>query len=205
MVNVGRRAEHAHDTRAAVVQAAEQLFAERGFAAATIDDVAEQARVTKGAVYHHFDGKQDLFRAVVEQLYQRLVVALADPPLEQRLSMDADLWDVICAAYQARLDHVSVDPAFQRIVDQDALAVLGYEVLQDIAQSIANVALLPVLEEAIETGIIKPMAAETLARLLGALVAAAGREIAIAGDPDRARREVGQALDSFLQGLRGSA
>ena len=73
MIKVARRTEHAEDTRVAMLDAAERLFTDPGFAVATLDEVAEQARVTKGAVYHHFGGKLALFRAVVERLFQRLV------------------------------------------------------------------------------------------------------------------------------------
>jgi AcrR family transcriptional regulator len=202
MVKVGRRAEHAEDTRTAILDAAERLFTEPGFAAATLDDIAEQARVTKGAVYHHFGSKPALFRAVVERLFQRLVEDLAARGSDHKVKAGGDVWDAVCATYQARLDLVCADAAFQRILDHDAIAVLGYETLNDIAQSTANAALVPVLEEAIHTGLIEPIAADTLAKLMGALIGVASREIAAAQDTSRARRELGQALDAFLQGLR---
>lgn len=202
MVKVRRRADHAEDTRVAVLDAAEELFTEPGFAHATLDDVAARARVTKGAVYHHFAGKQALFRAVVERLFQRLADDLAETGIDHHRTAGGDLWDAVRAAYQARLDRVCTDAAFQRIVDRDATAILGYDTLTQIAQSTANAALVPVLEEAIDAGVIEPLPPDTLARLMGALIAACGREIAAAEDAERARREVGLALDTLLQGVR---
>ena len=202
MVKGARRADHAEDTRIAVLDAAEGLFARSGFAAATLDDVASHARVTKGAVYHHFDSKHALFRAVVDRLFQRLVDDLAKSGIDRHLKAAGDLWDAVCAAYQVRLDLVCTDEAFRRIVDQDAISVLGHDTLTEIAQSTANAALVPVLEEAIRMGLIEPMPADTVAKLMGSLVAAAGREIAAAEDSNRARLEVGQTLDTFFQGLR---
>jgi AcrR family transcriptional regulator len=202
MVKVARRAEHAEDTRIAVLDAAERLFTDPGYAAASLDDVAARARVTKGAVYHHFAGKRALFRAVVERLFRRLVDDLAAGGIDRHLEPGGDLWDAVCAAYQARLDRVCADPAFQRIVDHDAIAVLGHDTLTAIAQSTANAALVPVLEEAIRAGVISPLPADTLARLMGSLIGVASREIAAASDTRRARDDVGRVLDAFLQGLR---
>jgi AcrR family transcriptional regulator len=202
MVKVARRAEHAEDTRVAVLNAAEQLFTDPGFDAVTLDDIAARARVTKGAVYHHFDSKPALFRAVVERLFQRFTDQLAVRGIDHYLVSGGDLWDAVCATYQVGLDVVAADPAFQRIIDHDAMIVLGYDRLTEITQSTANAALVPVLEEAIRSELIEPVGADALARLLGALIAGASREIATADDPERARHETGKALDALLQGLR---
>lgn len=202
MVKVARRADHAEDTRTALLDAAERRFAEQGFAVATIDEIADDARVTKGAVYHHFGGKTALFRAVVERLYESVVTALTDTGVDAQARGDADLWDLVCASYQARLDHVAAHPAFSRIVDEDAIAVLGHDTMTEIVQPTISSALIPTLQEAIDTGLIKSVPADALAKLLGALITTAGREIAAAQDKERARLELGETLDAFLQGLR---
>jgi AcrR family transcriptional regulator len=197
-----RSAEHAEDTRTALLDAAEQLFTDPGYAAATLDEVAERARLTKGAVYHHFGSKPVLFRAVVERLFHRLVDELAVAAAADRVAAGPDLWDAVCATYQQRLDLVCGNQAYQRIVDQDAVAVLGYEELTRIAQSTVNAALVPILDEAVDAGLIAPLSTDVLAKLMGSLVSVAGREIAAAPDQRRARRDVGAALDAFLRGLR---
>jgi AcrR family transcriptional regulator len=202
MVKVSRRAEHANDTRTAVLDTAEELFTDPGYAAASLDEVAERARVTKGAVYHHFGSKRGLFRAVVERLFQRLVGDLTTAAAAHRTKAGGDLWDAVCGTYQKRLDLVGADAAYQRIVDQDALSILGYDEVTRIAQSTGNAALLPVLTEAIDGGLIQPVSPDILAKLMGALISVAGREIAAARDSRHARGEVGYALDAFLQGLR---
>ncbi|HUP73471.1 MAG TPA: TetR/AcrR family transcriptional regulator [Acidimicrobiales bacterium] len=202
MVNTRRSAEHAEDTRTSLLDGAEQLFTDPGYAGATLDEVAERARVTKGAVYHHFGSKPVLFRAVVERLFHRLVDELSVAAGEHRLAADFDLWDAVCTTYQKRLDLVCKSPGYQRIVDQDAVAVLGYEELTRIAQSTVNAALVPILTEAVDSGLIKPLSTDILAKLMGSLVSVAGREIAAASDQRRARRDIGEALDAFLQGLR---
>jgi AcrR family transcriptional regulator len=201
-----RRAEHAEDTREALLEVARELFAERGYVDTGIDDIAQGARVTRGALYHHFDSKRDVFRAVVERLYAELVDRLTQLHIDEQLPRSKrrgpDLWDLVCAGYQARLDIACSDRAFQRIVDQDASGVLGHATLTEIAQGSANVALGPVLEEAISSGLIAPVRVETLTNLLGAVIGAGSREVAAAEDKERARVHVGEALDALLRGLR---
>src|SRR3954454_9454417 len=60
------KAEQAEATRAALAAAARELFAQRGYAAVGTEEIVRKARVTRGAVYHHFSGKDDLFRVVFE-------------------------------------------------------------------------------------------------------------------------------------------
>lgn len=202
MVNPRRSVEHAEDTRTAVLVAAEQLFTDPGYAVATLDEVAELARVTKGAVYHHFGSKPALFQAVVVRLFGRLVDELSAAANDHRHTAGGDLWDAVCATYQTRLDLVCASPAYQRIVDQDAVAVLGHEEFTRVAQATVNAALLPILAEAVDDGLIKPLSPDVLAKLMGSLISVAGRELAAAPDRRQARREIGAALDAFLQGLR---
>ncbi len=199
---MARRSDHAEDTRTAVLDAAERRFAEHGFASATIDEIADDARVTKGAVYHHFSGKTELFRAVVERLYDGILTDLADTGVDARASGDNDLWDLVCTSYQARLDYVAAHPTFGRIVDQDAVAVLGHDTMNTIVQPTISSALIPALKQAIDTGLIRPVQAEPLATLLSALITTAGREIAAAKDQQLAHLEFGETLDAFLRGLR---
>ena len=78
MVVKGRRQEYKELTRAALLDTAARQFAERGFAATTIDDVAAAARVSKGTVYYHFEDKAELFEAVFRDRQNRLVVTVAE-------------------------------------------------------------------------------------------------------------------------------
>src|SRR3989442_3448107 len=61
-----RRADYSESTRQALVDSAVEMFAKRGYAATSLDAIAKRARVTKGALYHHFSGKQALFEAAFE-------------------------------------------------------------------------------------------------------------------------------------------
>src|SRR3984893_11636931 len=71
-----RREEYTEATRRALLDSAADAFVERGFAEASLDDIARAARLTKGALYHHFAGKQDLFRAVFEEVEMEMIAAV---------------------------------------------------------------------------------------------------------------------------------
>src|SRR5689334_8566054 len=90
-----RRQEHALDTREALVVAARTLFAERGYAATPVDEIVRSARVTKGALYHHFADKRELFKAVVRSVQlgwvERIRAEVADEPdAGRRLELGLD-------------------------------------------------------------------------------------------------------------------
>src|SRR3954466_3462062 len=73
-----RKAEQAEATRARLIQVARDLFAERGYADVGTEEIVRRAEVTRGALYHHFRDKKDLFRAVHEQLEQELVESVGE-------------------------------------------------------------------------------------------------------------------------------
>ena len=124
----------------------------------------QRAGVTRGALYHHFDGKRDLFKAVFELLEQEMAQRVAAAALEQ-----ADPWEQQLAATGAFLDDC-LDPAVQRIALVDAPSVLGLETWREI-ESVYGLALVRAgLENAIEAGLIERQPVEPLAHLiLGAL------------------------------------
>nr|MBA2542420.1 TetR family transcriptional regulator [Deltaproteobacteria bacterium] len=92
------RSEHADATRAKIVEVARSLFAARGYEAVSLDEIAAAARVTKGAIYHHFANKRDLFRVVYEELaagiedrVRRRLARAQDPRERVELAIDAFL------------------------------------------------------------------------------------------------------------------
>src|SRR5215203_679349 len=115
------QAQRTEATTGALIDAARELFAQDGFAATSLDAVVARAGVTKGALYHHFDSKRALFRAVYEreQSEQARVVA-------QAYARKRDPWEAFEAGSRAFLDH-TLDPGVQRIVLIDAPGALGWE------------------------------------------------------------------------------
>jgi len=99
------------------------LFAEFGFAAVSVEQIAEGAGVTRGAVYHHFAGKHGLFEAVLADAHQRIGAAVAE-------AAPGEGWDAIVSGSLAFLRAAS-DPALRRIVLVDGPAVVGWEVWRE--------------------------------------------------------------------------
>ena len=129
MERKGRREEYAATTRTAILDAAAQHFASHGFAGSSVNAIAEDARVTKGAVYHHFKDKTALFEAVFialeDELVTSVVMAAADlgDPVEQ-LAAGVDLFLRRCG-----------DPGFRRIVLEDAPAALGWDRWKELEET----------------------------------------------------------------------
>jgi AcrR family transcriptional regulator len=94
---------------------------ESGFAATSLDAVAKQARVTKGAIYHHFASKRDLFLAVMER--QEEINART---VDEAATAASDPWSAIVAAFDAFLDTIA-DPVYQRLCFVEGPAALGFE------------------------------------------------------------------------------
>jgi AcrR family transcriptional regulator len=189
-----RRSEHAEDTRAAIVAAARSLFGERGYARSSLDEVAERARVTKGAVYHHFRGKEALLRAV----YEEVVRELGDRGREAS-EADTDVWDRVRTGSQAFLD-AWLEPEPRRVL-QEAQAVLGREYVRQVDKS-HHLALADALRGAMDQSVITRLPVEPLAHILDAAFQEAADLIALSPDPVAARAEVGATVDGLLESLR---
>jgi AcrR family transcriptional regulator len=190
-----RRSQHTQDTSAALVKAARGLFAKRGFAVVSVDEVCGKARVTKGALYHHFQNKEALFLAVYEQVEDDLVAAGA-----AATDGEADFWIVLSGAGRAFLEVCSQPDTRQIILD--APSVLGWAKARAAEERSALGQLQSGLEAAVDAGVLESTAPAVMARLLFALFHEAGMTVAAAADPDAARAEVSVELDRVLLGLR---
>jgi AcrR family transcriptional regulator len=197
-MNVNRRtqAERREATRAALIAAARELFAARGYAAVGTAEIVERAGVTRGALYHHFADKRDLFRAVYERVERELTERIVT---EVPLTGD-DPVAVLRGGTATFLD-ACLDPEIQRIALLDAPAVLGYEAWREIGARYGLGLLQAAVQLAVDVGAIPAQPVRPLAHvLLGALDEAA-LLIARADDVATARREVGETLDRLLTAL----
>jgi AcrR family transcriptional regulator len=193
-----RKAEQSEATRAALVAAARRLFAARGFAAVGTEEIVRAAGVTRGALYHHFDGKQDLFRAVFEDVERELVERVATDATTARDPLEA-----LHTGAQAFLDACE-DPAVQRIALIDAPSVLGWEQWREIDLKYGFGLMRAALEAAMEAGLIERQPVRALAHLLLGALDEAALLVARADDDGQTRREVGQSLTRHLNALRPS-
>jgi len=193
---VPTKAEQSDVTRGKLLRAARALFAAHGFRETATEAVVREAGVTRGALYHHFRDKTDLFRAVYEDI---------ERDLAERLMMSAIGVDDPLVALQrgaaAFLD-ACLDPAVQRIVLLEGPTVLGWDLWREIDQAYGLGLVKVALQTAIDAGAIEPMPVEPLAHiLLGGLVEA-GMLLASAPDPEAARGEIGEAAARVIEGLR---
>ena len=189
----------ADETRAALLRTARSLFSEHGYAGTSTEAIVTSAGVTRGALYHHFRDKRDVFRAVFEQIEGEFVDASA-----ALWSPDADPWTNLRAGCAAFLDSC-VEPDVQRIVLLDGPSVLGWDTWREIEEQYALASIGAALKLAMRAGMIPRRPVMPLAHLVLAAINEAGLLIAQADDPTAARRDVGGAFDALLDGLRTGA
>ncbi len=193
----GRQAARSEATRAKLIEVGIELFSERGYASVGTEEIVEKAEVTRGALYHHFGDKRDLFRAVHEELEQRIVAeigaALEANPREDPL-------EALEVAAGAVLD-AALDSKIARVTLIDAPSVLGWEEWREIDVRYGLGLTEAVLNAAIESGRIADQPVRPLAHLLVAAVGEAAIMVATAEDPKQARDDVQPAMRSLLHGL----
>jgi AcrR family transcriptional regulator len=190
------RAEQAAGTRSELMRTARELFAERGYAGVGTEEIVARAGVTRGALYHHFEDKKDLFRAVHEELERDLVASIR----EQIAGID-DPWELLVTGVRGFLD-ACTEPALIRIALIDAPVVLGWEEWRDIDARYGLGLVSFGLQNAMDRGLFRRQAVRPLAHLLAGSMTEAAMMIAHAPDHEAARREVEGPLLAILEGLR---
>jgi AcrR family transcriptional regulator len=191
-----RREAHVQDTRRALLDTARELFAENGFQATRTEDIVHRAGLTRGALYHHFRDKEDLFRAVHDELANEVIQLL-----RRRSDDDAGgPWELFLANSEVYLDAASSNTAYRQICLVDGPAVLGWHAWSERSdgptQHIARY-----LTDAMAEGVLPPQPVEPLAHLLAALGVGSAMYVAHDPDPERARREIASCNEQFLSGL----
>jgi AcrR family transcriptional regulator len=185
------------ETRALLIDVARRLFATGGHARVSTAEICEQAHTTRGALYHHFPGKNGLFRAVCEQVADdvtaRVVAAAVDEP---------DAWSRVRAGCRAFLE-ASTDADVRRILLTDAPSVLGWAEFREIDERHCLGLLRGALATAIGEGAIPPGPVDSLAHLLVAAVNEAALLVGRADDAGAAQAEALAALDRLLDGVAG--
>jgi len=197
--SVGRRtqAERSEATREALIGAARSLFAEHGYAGVGTEEIGRAAGVTRGALYHHFGGKQDLFEAVYErverELAERIAVGAlsggAAAPLEA-MRAGAEMFLQACT-----------EPEAQQIALLDGPSVLGWDRWREIATEHGLGLIEATLQAAVDAGAIAEQPIRPLAHVLMGALDEAAMLVARAEDPEQMRADVGRTLDSLLAGL----
>jgi AcrR family transcriptional regulator len=190
------RAQQSEATRRKLLRVGRDLFARRGYSDVPTEEIVRRAGVTRGALYHHFRDKRDLFAAVVEEVEREVMERVAEVALQQ-----ADAWEQQRAAIGAYLD-VCLEPAVLRIVLTDAPSVLGLAAWREIEAKYGLALVQGGIQSLIDAGYIEEQPVEPLAHLFLGALTEGGLVIARADDREQARREVGDGLDRILRGLR---
>jgi AcrR family transcriptional regulator len=198
VAGVSRRQQYSASTKRALVDVASRLFAEQGYAATSLDQIVAGARVTKGALYHHFSGKQAVFEAVFEK-----VEADASRRIRKALKGSRDPWEKALLGLRAFLEIVQ-DPSYQRVVIQEGPAILGYErfreqeerssygLVQDMVRDVLTDSTYDLSDDMLET----------FSRIFFGAMSAAGESVSSAADPKLAVAQVETAIAFILTGLR---
>lgn len=194
------QAERSAATRGALVKAARELFARDGYTATGREAIVERAGVTRGALYHHFDDKEGLFRAVFEELEQEVMATVAEAAMADPALADDPLGQLRVGSL-AYLDH-ALDPAVQRICLLDAPSVLSPAARQEVLDACAVGLMREVLQAAVDAGALTRQPLEPLAHVLLAALHEAALYVARADDQAAARAEVGATVANLLDGLR---
>ena len=192
----GRRtqAERTATTRRALLDAARSLFAERGYHGAAAEEIVRRAGLTRGALYHHFEDKKDLFRAVVDEMEAEI-----DERIEEAERAQSGLPEAVMAGYRVFLD-AALDPEIRRTFFLDGPSVLGWEWHEiDARHAVGKIE--EGLESLIAEGLMEPQPVRPLARLTNGALLEAAFFVASSEDPEASRDEVWGAMERLLGGL----
>ena len=185
------QAERRATTRAALLDAARALFADKGFAATGREEIVERAGVTRGAMYHHFASKDALFQAVYEQIEGELMAAIM-----AAAETTTDPVEMLRRGASAFLD-AAADPAVRRVVLLDAPSVLPPGLRRELTEQYGLGATRAVLEAAMHLGEVREAPVDALATVVLAAMHAAAELVAEGHDRDA----VGEIVDRMIEGL----
>jgi AcrR family transcriptional regulator len=190
------RAEHVQATRDALTVAGRSLFGQAGFAATSVEDIAAEAGVTIGALYHHFSTKADLFDTVFEGLHREL----RDRSVAAASGCSTALTGLL-ARFDAFLD-AALEREFQRILFMDAPAVVGAERYHEVDERYSYADTRAMLEAAIKNGEM-PSVPDTgmLAHLLLGAVYQGAVVVSRSQKPEGTRAAIGKAVHDLLARL----
>jgi AcrR family transcriptional regulator len=189
------RERQAEATRQLLVSVARRLFTEQGYAATSIEEIIQEAGVARGALYHHFSGKDVLFRAVYDQVQAEVASRVVSTAVSA-----SEPWDGVRAGLGAFLD-ACLEPEFRRVVVLDSVPVLSQDAwdggIEHNELPMLRSVLTPLVEAYLPGVAVEPLVHVALGGLYGAAL-----YIARSPDPKTARAEADTVLDTLIGGLR---
>jgi AcrR family transcriptional regulator len=192
-----RAPERADATRERIVQAARELVVEHGYDRVSTGQVLERAGVSRGGLYHHFSGKDELMAAVLEAVERdfagRLAVAVADAP---------DPFAALASGVQWYLDECRRSKELQRVGLYEGRKALGWEAWRETIAPYGLEMLAGGLQAAIDAGQLEAADPSALAHMILALLHEAATMIVTAPDPIAERERLGPTVAVMIEGLR---
>jgi AcrR family transcriptional regulator len=188
-----RKEQNLEATRAALMAVARRHFAKDGYSGAEIARIAADARLTTGAIYHHFASKKGLFLAVAEDLEAEILRTAASV-------IDADPWRRLRGGFEKLID-LCASPAVQRITFVEAPQVVGPETWRKIELKYAYGGLRHVLGSLRDAGIIKPYPIDLIARTLLALLHETSAELARSRHDAAVRAQISELVGGVFDAL----
>ena len=189
-----RRQDNALATQQALVKEAHELFSTKGFNQVSIDVITEQARVSKGAFYHHFKSKKDMFRACYEFQAQQVAAAIS-------LTETEDSWQDVLDQGLAFLDFV-IRQKTHSIPLQEVIAVLGFDTWKKLDTQYTMGVILKALTRLENDKLIKPFDLNLVAETVYGILVNAAMSLASANNKKKTYQQLGELFTGFLNSLR---
>ncbi len=191
------QAERTEATRGRLIATARRLFAEKGFAATSTEEILGEAAVSRGALYHHFASKTDLFRAAFEAVEDDLTAQILAAATR---SGETDPMRILELGFDAFLDQC-MNPEVQRIVMLDGPTVLGWDTWHELDERYAFGTIKTVLTMAAQLGRIEQATVEPLSHLLVGAIMQAGMVVARADDPAVAKQAMSETFARIISAI----
>jgi AcrR family transcriptional regulator len=190
---VNRKLERGQATRHELVEAATRLFAERGYEDTSIEAVLRETGVSRGALYHHFAGKEALFEAALEEVERGVARAVIDS-----VAGVSDPVEALRKGTRTWLE-LADDPVVRQISLIDAPSVVGWEQWRGIDERHGFGLMKHALESLAAAGHVRPELVDVLAHMLLAALVEVALLIARSDDPAAAKRAGEDAIEELLQ------
>lgn len=194
-----RRHDYSESTRTALVDSAVDLFTKRGYAGTSLDEIAKRARVTKGALYHHFSGKQALFEAAFDS-----VEKLVHGKLQKVLDGPGTAWERAVEGLHSFMK-TCLNPSYQRIVIHEAPVVMGSERWREAEGAYSYGLIRSIVSELIKSGDLVGVPEEITSRLLFGALSTAASMIASSADQKTVSEQTERVIVQLLGLIRANS
>lgn len=188
--------DEAEKTALRIREVATAHFREHGYTDASLIAIAQEAGVTRGAIYHHFPSKQALYEAVVGELHATVLAGI-----EFAVADIADPWEQLVRGCEAFIE-TAIDPTVRQILLVEAPALLGWNAWREMDDRTSHASLMDVLIQLEAQEVVRPGSAEATARLLSGALNEAVLWIAQHDDTSAAKAEIGNVFARMLEAIR---